>query len=507
MLAMPRQPLPHDVKKAIDLVRGDLARRWTVKDLARLCDVRRRTLEKHFRRFAGCAPLEFLRTARLDQARRKLIAAAPGASVTGVAMQCGLTHLGRFAVTYRERYGESPSDTLRYRRIPQQLNPSSFRLAACSERATLAILPFDLIGPQAACAISLGEEIAAALGRTGWVRIAPARAARYCLHGRVKEDGAGALRIRATLLDQTTSRYIWADCTDCAAGDLFGSPDWLSNIVSGALRSVVCGAEIDRAAGVDPAHITAWELSMQALPMVLAADPAMHATALELLDQAIARVPRDPIPIAMAAWCHGLRAGHHFTAHRKAEQRKVLELVSNASALTVGDPLAHAMLSAASMLAHDLTAAEAHARQALVIDGGSPWGWGRLAWVHAYRGETTKAIECCKIARVLAPVDPLNFVWSLGIAAANFELGSYRAAVQWYRRALAAQPKAIWINRFLAAALVHAGKHDEGKQSFRLLCRDFPELTIAEVRSGLPHTATLLDRVADGLENLGMRYS
>ena len=108
---------------------------------------------------------------------------------------------------------------------------------------------------------------------------------------------------------------------------------------------------------------------------------------------------------------------------------------------------------------------------------------------------------------MLAPVDPLNFVWSLGIAAANFELGSYHAAVQWYRRALAAQPKAIWINRFLAAALVHAGKHDEGKQSFRMLCRDFPELTIAEVRSGLPHTATLLDRVADGLENLGMRYS
>ena len=185
----------------------------------------------------------------------------------------------------------------------------------------------------------------------------------------------------------------------------------------------------------------------------------------------------------------------------------MLELISNASALTVGDPLAHTMLSAASMLAHDLTAAEAHARQALAIDGGSPWGWGRLAWVHAYRGETTKAIECCKIARVLAPADPLNFVWSIGIAAANFELGSYHAAVQWYRRALAAQPKAIWINRFLAAALVHAGKHDEGKQSFRMLCRDFPELTIEEVRNGLPHTATLLDRVADGLENLGMRYS
>jgi hypothetical protein len=47
------------------------------------------------------------------------------------------------------------------------------------------------------------------------------------------------------------------------------------------------------------------------------------------------------------------------------------------------------------MLAHELAAAEACARRALAIDGGSSWGWGRLAWVHCYRGETDKAIECC----------------------------------------------------------------------------------------------------------------
>ena len=75
------------------------------------------------------------------------------------------------------------------------------------------------------------------------------------------------------------------------AGDLFGSPDWLSKIISGALRSVVCDAEIDHAVGIEPAHLTAWGLSMQALPMVLAADPAIHATALELLEQAMANRP------------------------------------------------------------------------------------------------------------------------------------------------------------------------------------------------------------------------
>ena len=126
--------------------------------------------------------------------------------------------------------------------------------------------------------------------------------------------------------------------------------------------------------------------------------------------------------------------------------------------------MADSMLSAAYMLAHDLTAAEAHARRALATDGGSAWAWGRLGWVHAYRGEAKDAIELCQIAQALAPADPLGFVWSIGIAAANFELGRYDRAVRSYQRALTDQPKAIWLNRFLAPALELAGKKDEAKQ-------------------------------------------
>jgi len=33
-------------------------------------------------------------------------------SVSHAAMDCGFTHLGRFAAAYRDAYGESPSRTL-----------------------------------------------------------------------------------------------------------------------------------------------------------------------------------------------------------------------------------------------------------------------------------------------------------------------------------------------------------------------------------------------------------
>jgi hypothetical protein len=105
---------------------------------------------------------------------------------------------------------------------------------------------------------------------------------------------------------------------------------------------------------------------------------------------------------------------------------------------------------------------------------------------------------------VLALDDPLSFLWSIGVAAANFELGRYDHAVQWYQRSLVEQPKATWVNRFQAPALLLADKRDCARQSMAALRHAFPDLTVAEVRTGLPHTSEVLDRVADGLESLGM---
>jgi hypothetical protein len=53
-----------------------------------------------------------------------------------------------------------------------------------------------------------------------------------------------------------------------------------------------------------------------------------------------------------------------------------------------------------------------HADQALALDGGSAWAWGRSGWIKAYVGEAAEAIERFQIARALAPSDPLNFLCS-----------------------------------------------------------------------------------------------
>ena len=74
-----------------------------------------RTVQNQFREKLHETPTEYLRNRRLERARAELADAPPdsGVTVTDVAVRWGFHHLGRFATTYRARFGESPSHTLR----------------------------------------------------------------------------------------------------------------------------------------------------------------------------------------------------------------------------------------------------------------------------------------------------------------------------------------------------------------------------------------------------------
>jgi TolB-like protein len=498
--------LPRNLRKAIDLLQTKPARPWTIGALAASCDTPRRTLEKHFRRHVHQTPVEFLRTIRLDWSSNKLLRAAPRATVTEIALQCGFNHFGRFAAWYRERYGESPLATLKRSQSAAARSTSPMPLQpAMSERPAISVLPFALSDPESHRAAGVSEEIAAALGRLRWIAVTSSSNARYHLSGRIRTDGKGKLRATVTLCDASSGTRLWADCWNGGLDDTFEFEDRVSTQVANALQSILRDAETQRAGRKDPALSTAWELTMRALPSMLTIEPTAAGTALELLERAMELAPRDALPVSMAAWCHGLRAGHHFTAQSDKELQTARILAARASGLISCDPLAETMLAAAHTLAHDLNTAAINAARALRLDGGSAWAWGRSGWIHAYRGNSVDAIERFQIARNLAPSDPLIFLAAVGIAAAHFEACRYEEAVHWYRRALVEQPKAVWINRFLTAGFALAGRKDEAKRSLRTLISAFPFLTIAQIRAGLPHSVSFLDSVSNGLESVGMR--
>ena len=81
----------------------------------------------------------------------------------------------------------------------------------------------------------------------------------------------------------------------------------------------------------DPERLNAWELTMRALSSALSLEPAAQGVALEWLEQAMELTPSDPLPVALAAWCHGLRAGHHFISRPDAERVSARSLAERAA--------------------------------------------------------------------------------------------------------------------------------------------------------------------------------
>lgn len=72
-----------------------------------------------FRKHRDYTPMQFLRNRRMMLVRTRLLKANAAESVSQIAFDCGFTHLGRFAVDYRRRFGEAPSETLS--RVGKQL--------------------------------------------------------------------------------------------------------------------------------------------------------------------------------------------------------------------------------------------------------------------------------------------------------------------------------------------------------------------------------------------------
>ena len=114
-----------------------------IEDLCHVTGVGVRTLQRCYREYFDVSISSYLKTVRLDAARRELTAAYPlEHSVTTIALRNGFTHLGRFSGEFRRRFGESPKDVLAIRAGRKSVchsgqsvsprPPAPCRLASCS---------------------------------------------------------------------------------------------------------------------------------------------------------------------------------------------------------------------------------------------------------------------------------------------------------------------------------------------------------------------------------------
>ncbi|MDQ2635310.1 MAG: helix-turn-helix transcriptional regulator [Actinomycetota bacterium] len=116
------RPSPHDyndhkpvlLRRAMDFMEANATNDIALADIAEAVHVTPRAVQYMFRRHLETTPLQYLRRLRLHYARQELLAADRlDDTVTEIAARWGFAHTGRFAVLYRQTYGESPHFTLR----------------------------------------------------------------------------------------------------------------------------------------------------------------------------------------------------------------------------------------------------------------------------------------------------------------------------------------------------------------------------------------------------------
>jgi AraC-like DNA-binding protein len=91
----------------------NLTQPLTIEHLASIAGVSPSTLFQDFQRIGDQSPMHSLLSLRLEQIHWELCHPCPDTTVSGCAIKFGIHHLGRLATAYREKYGETPSVTLR----------------------------------------------------------------------------------------------------------------------------------------------------------------------------------------------------------------------------------------------------------------------------------------------------------------------------------------------------------------------------------------------------------
>ena len=96
---------PH-LARSLLAVRSDMARAWTVPQLAKAAGLSRSAFADLFSRTIGMAPMRFVRQWRMEEAKRRL---REGEQVQVVANAVGYASAAAFSTAYKEVTGHAPS--------------------------------------------------------------------------------------------------------------------------------------------------------------------------------------------------------------------------------------------------------------------------------------------------------------------------------------------------------------------------------------------------------------
>jgi tetratricopeptide (TPR) repeat protein len=221
--------------------------------------------------------------------------------------------------------------------------------------------------------------------------------------------------------------------------------------------------------------------------------------------------PDDPVPAALAGWCHAQIVLYYDTPEPAEERARAVRLAERAAALDgpPGDPLVLTARGGVALMVGERHDADTLGARALAMDPGSAWAWERSAWLRCNSGEAESAIrEFGRALHLKGPRRPTTNCLA-GIGCSHLAAGRHAEAVPWFRRALLENPNAAWLHRFLGPCHLRLGDLPAARASLDRLRHAYPAVTAKAIVGALPRVddgrkREVYARMSEDLARLGL---
>lgn len=396
---------------------------------------------------------------------------------------------------------------------------------ATQDRPSIAVLPFENLSPDEAdpyFADGITEEITTALSYVQWLFVIARSSAfalrgpdeeagetldvRYLLRGSVRRAG-GSVRVNARLVDVARNAHVWAGRFESRMEDVFELQDQLATEVVGAIQPGLREAEIAHARRKAPDSLTAYDLYLRALPHVYRMSESDTTLALAMLERAIDIDATFNRARSVCAWVYTLRQSQGWSRRGTGEAAKALEHARICLAREMESDAEILWQSGYALGYFDGNYEDSLAfiDRSLTLNRNSAQAWIIRGMINGYIGRGERAIEDCRTAIRLSPLDPLVCRAHYGLALASIVLEDYGSAVSWARQGVASGPNYIPGYYMLIAGLAKTGDGAECARVGEIVRKQLPGMTVSRWWANTPIRHEPAKRViADGLRRAGL---
>ena len=359
------------------------------------------------------------------------------------------------------------------------------------DKPSIAVLPFQNMSgdpEQEYFADGLTQDIASALSRMPWfvaighslsnayrsgpidARIAARElGASYVLTGSVRKAGT-KLRIAAELVATATGAAVWTERYDVTWHDIFELQDGITSSVASIVAPVVLKAEIARAQAKSTHNLTAYDLYLRAMSLVVKRTAEALGKALELLYDATRHDPNFASAFGLIAACH-----HDLVVVYgvSPDQQEAYALKAARRAIEIGQDNPEALARAAvviAMVGERPDEGRQHVERALALSPNLNLVARSAAFICGIQGEHGLAIQRYGQVLRLNPSWLPNYDTFVGLSTICFFAGRFDESIEWADRALAEQPNSVPLSALKVAAMSAAKRPaDEIKKASRAI--------------------------------------